>query len=235
MRFRFQFANTGLCVRRLGVIAMLMVWCVLLIAVRVERTGSWSFVFLIWNLFLAGIPLAASTLLQIAKAIRLPLAIQAICFGLWLLFFPNAPYLLTDLIHLGAKPLVPVWYDLALLLSFAGTGLLLGYLSLVDVQEAVTRRFGAAIGWIVALCCLLLSGFGIYLGRFLRWNSWEIATNPSGLFYEIADRLIHPWSHPRTMAVTAVFGIALALGYIALRLLFAPTSFNRYSGEGVSG
>lgn len=213
-----RFLVRSIEAKRFIIIGALLLWCVSLIAFRVERTGSFFFVFLIWNLVLAGVPLVASTTLRATERFRLPLAVQASCFGLWLLFLPNAPYILTDLLHLAPRPPAPPWYDLALLLSCSGTGLLLGYLSLVDVHGIVAKRFGAVTGWIVAVCTLFLTGFAIYLGRFLRWNSWEVLTNPVRLF-DIVDGLRHPASHPRTVAVTSIFGIILALGYIALRVL----------------
>jgi uncharacterized membrane protein len=195
------------------------------------------FAFLCWNLFLAGIPLMASTALRLAEQLKTPLVVQVSCFGLWLLFFPNAPYILTDLIHLAHRPPVPLWYDLVLLLSFSGTGLLIGYLSLDDVQEAVAKRFGAVTGWLTVIISLMLTGFGIYLGRFLRWNSWDVLTNPGGLFADLADRVLNPMSHPRTAAVTLIFGFALTLGYVALRMLMlrpeAADSSNQIRSEAV--
>jgi uncharacterized membrane protein len=144
-------------------------------------------------------------------------------FAFWLLFLPNAPYILTDLLHLTAKSPAPPWYDLALLLSCAGTGLLLGYLSLLDVHGIIARRFNPAIGWAAAVSSLVLSGFAIYLGRFLRWNSWDVMTRPA-IVFDIVDGLLHPGSHIRPLAVTLIFGIILAFGYISLRILLAhPT------------
>src|SRR6266478_2578674 len=213
--------------KRIVIITALMFWSTCLIALRVERTGSRYYLFLIWNLFLAGIPLVASTGLRLARHCRLPLTIQAGCFGFWLLFLPNAPYILTDLLHLTAKSPVPAWFDLALLLSCAGTGLLLGYLSLLDVHDIVAQNLGKAIGWVVALSSLLLTGFAIYLGRFLRWNSWDVLVRPTMLF-DIADGLLHPASHSRTFSVTLIFGILLGFGYITLSVLLAsPTAPHR--------
>lgn len=143
---------------------------------------------------------------------------MAALFGLWLLFLPNAPYILTDILHLTRASDAPAWYDLALLLSCSGTGLLLGYLSLLDVQEIVARSFSPIFGWIFAVVSLVLSGFAIYLGRFLRWNSWDVLVTPTRLF-AIADGLMHPLAHVRPLSVTFVFGIILALGYISLRVL----------------
>jgi uncharacterized membrane protein len=209
--------------KRIVVLAALILWCTGMIAVRMERTGSRYYSFLIWNLFLGGIPLVASSCLRVASGLRLNRIIQTALFGLWLLFLPNAPYILTDLLHLTAQSSAPTWYDLALLLSCSGTGLLLGYLSLIDIHGLVARKFSPAIGWTVAVSSLLLSGFAIYLGRFLRWNSWDVLTRP-GIVFDIADGLLHPAAHVRTLGVTFIFGIILALGYISLRVLLAhPT------------
>ncbi len=133
------------------------------------------------------------------------------------------PYILTDILHLTRASEAPVWYDLALLLSCAGTGLLLGYLSLIDVQGIVARRFGSTRSWIFALVSLVLSGFAIYLGRFLRWNSWDVLVEPTRVF-GILGAMLNPWAHAKPLAVTVIFGIILTLGYITLRtLLVTPT------------
>ena len=140
-------------------------------------------------------------------------------FVVWLLFLPNAPYIVTDFIHLRARPPVPLWFDILLLISSAGTGLLLGYGSVMIVQRAVERRVGTRTGWLAATGALFLSAFGIYLGRFVRFNSWEALTDPMPLFSDIAYRLMNPMDHPRTFAVTALYGVALLLGYAALHAL----------------
>jgi uncharacterized membrane protein len=207
-------------VRRLLVVSMLLFWCVSMIAVQVERSGSGYYRFLIFNLILAGVPLSLSTALRIASFWRLHWTIQLPLFCLWLLFLPNAPYILTDILHLTRASQAPAWYDLAMLLSCAGTGLLLGYLSLIDVQGIVARRFGPGFSWIFAVTSLVLSGFALYLGRFLRWNSWDVLFSPT-LVLDITDGLLHPWAHVRAVSVTLVFGVLLALGYISLRVLLA--------------
>jgi uncharacterized membrane protein len=208
-------------VKRFVIVSMLLFWCVCMIAVRIDRTGSGYYRFLITNLFLACVPLFLSTTLRIASHLRLHWILQLVLFGLWLLFLPNAPYILTDILHLTRASHAPAWYDLALLLSCAGTGLLLGYLSIIDVQGIVTRSFGSACGWLFALVSLVLSGFAIYLGRFLRWNSWDVLVTPTRLF-EIASGLMQPWAHARPLAVTLIFGVILTLGYISLLLVVHP-------------
>ena len=214
-------------VKRFLVLSMLLCWCAAMIAVRIDRTGSGYYSFLRFNLFLAGVPLFLSTVMRLANHLRVHWTMQLALFILWLLFLPNAPYILTDILHLTRASEAPVWYDLALLLSCAGTGLLLGYLSLIDVQGIVARRFGPAKSWLFALVSLVLSGFAIYLGRFLRWNSWDVLIDPARVFGILAA-MLNPWAHARPLAVTVIFGVILTLGYITLRLLLAtPTDSTR--------
>lgn len=205
-------------VKRFVVVSTLLCWCFCMIVVRIDRTGSGYYRFLITNLFLACVPLFLSTALRIANRWKFPRLIQLATFGLWLLFLPNAPYILTDILHLTRANHAPVWYDLALLLSCSGTGLLVGYQSLIDVQGIVARRFGTAYGWIFAVVSLVLSGFAMYLGRFLRWNSWDVLVAPTKVI-EILGAMTQPWAHTRPLAVTIVFGVIFALGYVSVRIL----------------
>ncbi|HEY5993576.1 MAG TPA: DUF1361 domain-containing protein [Gallionellaceae bacterium] len=206
-------------VRRVVVFGALFVWCGALVYGRIVITQSYAFAFLGWNLLLAAIPAVAAWLFARAAEQHAHALLQVFWFAIWLVFLPNAPYVITDLVHLAPHSYIPLWYDLAMLASCAGTGLLLGYTSLADVQAVIARRFSARLGWGVAAAALLLSGFGIYLGRFLRWNSWDAFTNPKLLFSDIAELLTDPVSAPQAISVTLVYGFGLLLGYIALRLL----------------
>ena len=200
----------------------MLTWCTALVAFRVGFSGHITYRFLLWNLLLAVVPWGLGGWLRWADARRWPAAALVPGLAGWLVFFPNAPYVLTDLLHLAPKPGVPLWYDLALLLSCAGTALALGYLSLLDVHAVLTRRLGWAGGWAVVVGCLLLSGLGIYLGRYLRWNSWDVLTQPGMMVYELAHRVMFPGQHPRTWGVTGLFGGILTLGYALLRAARLP-------------
>lgn len=164
------------------------------------------YLFLGWNLFLAAIPAFAAARLGRERASWR----QVGWLALWLAFLPNAPYLVTDFVHLRARPPVPLWFDIALLISCAATGLLLGYASVADVQRFIARKFGEATAWLCAASALVLSGAGIYLGRFLRWNSWDILANPIAIVLSI---------QPRVVSVTLVYGFGLVVGYLAFRTL----------------
>lgn len=191
-------------------------FCLALLAGRLEWSGRTSFYFLSWNLLLALAPLVFSLLaLAVSKAGWKYAALLAL--GPWLLFLPNAPYILTDLLHLKARAPIPVWYDLTMLLAFALTGLMLGYLSMVCAERVllgVLRR-----PWVMAIhgLVLFLCGFGIYLGRFLRWNSWEVATRPQALFRAIGDRLLYPEDHPTTWMTTLLVGAMLIIVFALVR------------------
>lgn len=189
-----------------------------LIAVRVALTGQWLFVFLLWNLFLAALPFGMSAALHLAA--RPPRALLLLAVGVvWLLFFPNAPYLVTDLFHLEPRPGVPYWYDLALIVSCAWNGLMLAFASLLDMHALVRQRLGFWAGWGFATLALGLSAFGVYLGRYLRFNSWDILSNPFTLFYDIVQRILHPFHNWQTWGVTVVFWAFLLIAYATVRLL----------------
>jgi uncharacterized membrane protein len=131
---------------------------------------------------------------------------------LWLIFFPNAPYLITDLIHLRPRPDAPFWFDLILLVAFAWTGFILGLVSLVLMQEVIRRIAGSFVSWLFALLALAFSSFGIYLGRFLRWNSWDVFLNPSALVGQILQGARHPLLHIQSLAFSTLFaGVLLAM------------------------
>jgi uncharacterized membrane protein len=146
---------------------------------------------------------------------------------LWLLFFPNAPYVLTDLIHLRQHS-VPVWYDLLLLLSFAWTSLMFGFVSLADMQRLIQQRFNATVGWLFAVAAVLLGSFGIYLGRFLRWNSWDVITEPRQLAWDIFERVANPLAYTHTFGFTVLLAAFLLLAYLTLQF-FRPSTERRSS------
>ena len=210
--------------QQFAIAGLLLFWCAALLGYRLYCSFDRLAVALMWNLFLAVVPLFWSSAFQAANA-RGHRVLAGFCFALWLLFLPNAPYLLTDLIHLAPRPHfgVPLWYVLAMLLFCAGTGTLLGYLSLINVHLVVEQKFGKTAGWIVAGASLMLCGFGIYLGRFLRWNSWDAFTHPIQLLKAVIGQFIDAGPHPRPLDVTLIYGVGLIIGYLALRVVAAST------------
>lgn len=205
--------------KRLLIFGALLGWCAVLLLGRFVRAQSFELAFMAWNLVLAAIPAIAAGFFARAAEKRAHVAIHAMWFALWLAFLPNAPYLLTDFQHLNHSPGIPRWYDIALFSACAGTGLLLGYTSLADVQAVISRRFSIRLGWVLAGAALFLSGFGIYLGRFLRWNSWDVLTKPVKITFDTARWLSNPQPLAEATGMTLIYGTTLLLGYIALRTL----------------
>jgi uncharacterized membrane protein len=140
----------------------------------------------------------------------------------WILFFPNSPYIITDLFHLGMSNKAPLWFDLVLILSYAGTGLLLGFISLIDMEKILSSFFSKGKIVLIIISFLFLSGFGVYIGRFLRWNSWDVINNPVPLLSDIIHRFANPFAHPRTWGLTIILGVLLNLLYFSFKLIKVP-------------
>lgn len=188
-----------------------------LLLLRILVTNSNRLSFLVWNLFLAWLPLVLAFWLKIIiKNNKSPGWKEIILAGSWLAFLPNSFYLLTDLIHLQSSGEISLLYDTAMIISFVINGLLLGYLSLYIMHQIAKNFFGASLAYIFAQLVLLLSGFAIYLGRYLRWNTWDVIVNPAGLVFDISDRIINPGSYTYTFIVTGVFYVLLGSIYAVL-------------------
>ncbi|MCC6500406.1 MAG: DUF1361 domain-containing protein [Anaerolineales bacterium] len=185
--------------------------------VRAEYSETSNYAFMIWNLFLAWIPFLISYFTYTATLSRKWVyLIVPIAAFFWLIFFPNAPYMLTDFQHLATDwwSNVPIWYDVLLLIWFSFTGLLLGVVSLFLMQEVIRREFGHWVGWAFVAIVAALSGIGVYVGRFLNWNSWDIFHNPTG----IALFTIQSAQEPslRSIGFTSLFTAFFLFLYITL-------------------
>ena len=168
--------------------------CIALVAARVAYSESGRHLGLIWNLFLAWIPFILSyfTHALLRKRTWLYIFFPLTAF-LWLIFYPNAPYMLTDLQDLARSPGgAPLWYDVIIVVWCSWTGMLLGVISLYLMQDLVIRRFGRVLGWIFVFVIAGLSSFGIYIGRFVRLNSWDILQKPTETAMEILGIVIDP-------------------------------------------
>ena len=145
---------------------------------RLDAWGTTNLLYLIWNLFLAWVPYVIS-LFFIKK--ETPVKYFIPIFIVWILFFPNAPYLVTDVLHL-ASPSPALWYDSLLFFFFGWIGLFLGMLSLFRVNEYLKTHLSYFFSEISVLGICLISSFGVYLGRFARWNSWDIFIHPLSVY-----------------------------------------------------
>ncbi|MEO9255778.1 MAG: DUF1361 domain-containing protein [Tepidiformaceae bacterium] len=203
-----------------GVVALLLVLsfcslgCLALISLREHITGSFEYTFMRWNLVLAWLPMSFALITLGAYRRRLPPVVWMLSGVLWLLFLPNAPYLVTDFIHLrNSWASAPLWFDVVMFASFGVTGLGLGYASLYFVHGVFSERFGTLAGWGLILTVFALSSIGIYLGRILRLNSWDAFTRPDILARIVRHRLDDPFRNPEVFPLLAGMTILLLLGY----------------------
>ena len=211
--------------RRLAILASLGGLTALVVAmavVRVLYTGTDYYSNLVWNLFLAWIPFGLAVYAYDGSRKGLGRVQLLAAGGLWLLFFPNALYIVTDFKWLREWAGAPIWYDILLLSAAASCGLLLGFSSLYLVQDLVRRAFGSARAWAFAFATLGLGAFGVYLGRFERWNSWDVFTRPGHLGESLMTGLAHPEDHPRALGVMVLFTAFLAMSYLVFYAFAQP-------------
>ena len=181
------------------------------IRARVER--DFAYLFLLWNLLLAWVPWRAALA---AKGAASPLA-RTLWLGVWLVFLPNSYYVVTDLRHVEHPPgVVMNWVDLMAVVPFAWTSAMFGFGSVAIVQKLVARLHGAAAGWTVAIGALALSGFGVYLGRFQRWNSWDALLDPLALLGDVWAQVRHPFQHIVGTSFSITFAGFVITTYLTL-------------------
>ncbi len=192
---------------------------------RVVFTGKMMFLFMFWNLFLAFVPWFLSTLIYGHLFRNRFLIVFTAC--IWLLFFPNAPYILTDLVHLGKYPDAPKWFDLIMLLSYGLTGMMYGFVSLKNISDSLT--FKKNVVNLLIILMIYVSCFGIYLGRFLRWNSWDLIYNIDDVLLDVFNQVADPLSNLSTWVFTFLLGTLLNIFYWGLR------SFEKTSGPAPGG
>lgn len=211
--------------RRIAIVAslaLLSLFVLAMLAGRAAYTGTLAHTWIAWNLVLAWVPFLVALFVYARAPSGLSAPSLAGLGGVWLLFFPNAPYIVTDLKHLGREGGIPVLYDVLLLSAAAWTGLLLGLTSLY-LMHAVARRFlGVLNAWALVVAVLALSSFGIYLGRVQRWNSWDVFTQPRALLSQAADGL-----HARPIALTVLFTSFLLASYLVFYSFARLSSFVR--------
>lgn len=187
-----------------------------MILIRAYYTHGFHYLFLLWNLFLAFIPFKISSYLIKHK---LNIITWWICFFSWLFFFPNAPYIITDLIHLMPNVYVPIWFDAALIFISALNGLWIGCFSLMQMEQVWRQAFPQIKVRYFLIVTMLLSGFGVYLGRFLRFNTWDIIVHPFKLLHVTLNRVVFPWQYIFTWEITLFFAVVLFISYHQLKIL----------------
>lgn len=194
-----------------------VLFTLLLLLLRMHYSHTGAYWFYCWNLLLAVIPLFLGR--RLYRTGKCSFKAMALFIG-WLLFFPNTAYLVTDILHFTERPPVPLWFDILLVSSAAWNGLLLFIVSLLQtekwlVQYTIFRRFP----FTGMLMLLMLCAYGIYLGRFLRFNSWDVLITPCNLLHTCIGQVIHPFYNREAWAFTFLFGWFLGLAYFTIKKL----------------
>ena len=184
---------------------------------RIVYTGQWLFMWLSWNLFLAVVPYLISRF-AIARVSWIENNFKfALLFIIWLLFLPNSFYLITDLFHLEPHVSVPLWFDLALIFSFAWNGILLGVLSIRQMEKLVQLKFPAISELRFVYPLMLLNAFGIYIGRYLRYNTWDVLVNPFQLTNDLIYLLVHHVRKRFDWSMILCYSVFMTLIYLAVK------------------
>ena len=187
-----------------------------LLAVRVFYTGTVMYFFYPWNLFLALVPVFFSGLLLKQKTLNYK---SILLLGLWLLFLPNAPYLVTDIFHFEERPPVPFWFDLMLVVSGAWNGILLCMISLFRVERFLKTVCTPKLTGKIMPLIIFLCGYGVYIGRYLRYNSWDVVTEPVGILRTSTHHIHHPFQNLNVWLFTFVFASFLGIIYFTIKKL----------------
>jgi uncharacterized membrane protein len=199
-----------------------ILFSVLMVMARIVYTGTLTFVFFVWNLFLAYVPYFISSWLKdhpewIEK--RWKFAAVSVA---WLLFIPNSFYIITDLFHLSVYYGTPLWFDVALIFSFAWNGMLLGVLSMRQMEKIVHTRFRLKNELYFIAPLMFLNALGIFIGRFLRFNSWDVLTNPFSLFIDIADVLLNSSNYVMAWGMIGCYAALMTFMYLTLKKISKP-------------
>ncbi len=199
-------------------LAAFILFIAAMLVARIGYANNLHYIFLLWNLFLAWVPFQLSVALT--KAGQYNRWYRYFLLVSWLLFFPNALYIITDLIHLeNSRTDVPVWFDAILLFTSSVAGLVMAFVSLYQVEMFLKRTVTQKHINKLVIATLFLGSFGVYIGRFLRWNNWDIVTNPFSLLIEITNQFAMPFQHYRTWAVTVLLTGLFSLLYFGVKKL----------------
>lgn len=201
-------------------IASVMLACLIslaLLAGRIFSSDSLRYIFLVWNLVLAVIPLlVAWWLSERLKTLSWFGWPQVVLSILYLGFLPNTFYLITDFVHLRPTDDVGLYFDVVLLAGFMLNGIVLGFGSVYLIHKQLLRRLNAHTALGIIAVVFFLASFATYLGRFTRFNTWDILLRPAGLLFDVSDRLVNPTQHSDTYLATLTLFLVLFSGYLVV-------------------
>ncbi|WP_315818280.1 DUF1361 domain-containing protein [Paraflavitalea speifideaquila] len=199
------------------IMTLSMLFSIGMVMARMVYSGERDYLFLVWNLFLAYIPYFISSWLTRKPSWAAYARKFVLVLGVWIPFIPNSFYILTDLFHLGFHAGAPLWFDLALIISFAWNGLLLGILSVRQMEKFVELYLPGKTTWLFLYPVMVLNALGVYIGRYLRFNSWDVITNPFALVSDIGRMIWHPLEYREVWAMVTCFSVLMILVYTTLK------------------
>lgn len=195
---------------------------------RIILTGTTRYSFIPWNLLLAWVSLALAAGLYRGLRHRPWLSWQNIVLSLsWLAFLPNTWYVLTDFIHVVPNGEISQLYDVVMISLLVFVGFALGFAGLFLVHRELLNRIGALRSYLIIELIILFCSFAIYLGRDLRWNTWDVITNPGGVLVNVSDSVVDPLGNQRAFNVTVLFFILISLVYLAFWIVTHPSKTAR--------
>jgi uncharacterized membrane protein len=225
-------AGSPFAKRFVAAVAVVTGLCLLMFVFRILATGTFRYWFIPENLALAWLALLFSWLLVLELGRHRWLSWQnLILSAIWLIFLPNTWYVLTDFLHVYPTGEISQLYDIAMMTTLIISGFSLGYASLYVVHLEFLKRWKARAAHLAVAGILLIASFGIYLGRDLRWNTWDVVANPEGIILNVSDRVVDPLQHPRAINVTVLFFILLTVLYCAVWVAAGPKKAKRHSSR----
>lgn len=188
-----------------------------LLAARIFISDSMRYSFMPWNLFLGIVPaILALWLVTRVRQYGWLKWQQLLLTALWIVFLPNSFYMITDLIHLRVNYEAPLLFDVTLLMSFIASGLVFGFISVYMVHKELVKRIKEFNVYAIIMFIFLMASFAICLGRYTRWNTWDILLQPAGLLFDVSDRVVNPNAHILTYQTTLILFALLASIYIVI-------------------
>jgi uncharacterized membrane protein len=217
-----------------GILVISSVLSVSLFVARAAPSKNGPFTSLVLNLVLAWVPFGFAWIVY--KFIHCPRilirVLVSVCAVLWLIFFPNSLYILTDFQHIAIRDTdTPIWYDVIMLLWFSWTGLLLGLTSLYFMQKVVTRWLGKIFSWVFVVGATILGSLGVYIGRFIELNSWDVIINPFSILGSFREHFLYPPYH-QVQFMTFFFLFALFFLFVFVTLFILGQLMNEQGHQG---
>jgi uncharacterized membrane protein len=194
-----------------------------LTGLRIILTGTFHLWYVVWNLALAWVSLVVIWVLSKRLEESRWLSWQNVSLSaVWLIFLPNTWYVLTDFVHVSTNGEINQLFDIVLMGVLTTCGFILGFTSLFLMHKQFLKRFSERTSGVIIGLIIFISSFAIYIGRDLRWNSWDVVTNPSGIIISVSDRVIDPFGHPRAINMTGLFFVLISVMYLAIWIFFRP-------------